>query len=109
MISPIKIILLIPICLLLLFFLLKQKEKLTIRIAIILVSLIGIVFVIFPDFTNTIADTVNVGRGADLVIYLFMILAFFAVLYLYGKIRSIHTMLTDIIREISIKNKKTET
>lgn len=108
MISPIKIILLIPFCLILLFFLFKPKEKLIIRISIILMSLIAILFVTFPDFTNRLAGVVDVGRGADLVIYLFMVLVFFALVYMYSKMRAMHNTLTDIIREISIRNSKEE-
>ena len=45
------------------------------KILLILMSIIMIVAVIFPETTNTVAALVGVGRGADLLLYI-TVLAF---------------------------------
>jgi len=63
MVSPIKIILIVPLLLLILFFVLKMQNRIVYRFSLILIALLGIVFVINPDFTTALAHALNVGRG----------------------------------------------
>ena len=39
------------------------------KIALILFSLLMLIAVLFPEITNALANTVGVGRGADLLLY----------------------------------------
>lgn len=102
MISLFKIILLIPFLLILLFFLFKPKEKLFIRVFIFTISILAIGFIMFPSVTNVVANALDIGRGADLIVYIYIVFSFFAIIYLYTKVRYLTQTSTDIIRELSI-------
>ena len=57
-----------------------------------------------PELTATIAKSLGIGRGTDLVLYvaiLAMVFGFFAV---YVRMRRIESDLTKIVRELAIRN-----
>jgi small membrane protein len=100
----IKIILVIPL-LVIIFFLLKNIQNNTLyRSFLTLVAALGIFLVFFPDLTTVFANKVNVGRGTDLLIYLFIIMFFIVSMMLYSKMRKIEATQTSIIRHLSIQN-----
>ncbi len=72
------------------------------KLLIALILLTGIVFVISPELTNTIAHKLGVGRGADLLFYLAIVGFGYALLLLYSKMRAIEKKLTEIIRTQSL-------
>ena len=82
----IKIILLIPLVALIVILLPRLKNKTFYRLMLVAISGIGILFVLFPSITDRLAHFVGVGRGADLVTYLFMIFFFLGGVILYSKI-----------------------
>lgn len=59
--------------------------------------------VIFPDYTTVAANAVGVGRGADLVLYLFATLGLFAVIVLYSRIHRLQMVQTEIIRQLALQ------
>lgn len=73
---------------------------------IFLFIIIGILLVLFPDFTNKLAKWTGVGRGADLVFYLGFLFLFFVILKLYSRIRKLEQHLTSKLREESIDQAK---
>ena len=62
----------------------------------------GILFVLFPALTDKLAHLVGVGRGADLVTYLFMVFFFLAGIILYSKIRKIEAEQSELVRRIAV-------
>ena len=67
-------------------------------------GLFGVVFVLKPEWTGSIARDLGVGRGTDLMMYLgFTGLGFF-VLMLWSKLRDMDARLTAIVRELALKN-----
>jgi Uncharacterized conserved protein len=64
----------------------------------------GAVFIIFPDLTIIIAHKLGVGRGADLVFYLSILIFWFVIIKLYARIRKLEQIMTDIIRKDALKN-----
>jgi hypothetical protein len=100
----IKIILLLPLVLLIIFFLPRLRNKTFYRLSLIGISILGIVFVLFPDITDKLAHFVGVGRGADLITYLFIIFFFMAGVLLYSKIRKLEAEQSELVRIISIQN-----
>ena len=100
----IKIILIIPL-LVVIFMLLKNIQNNTLyRSMLTLIVGIGIFFIFFPNLTTFIANKVNVGRGTDLLIYLFIILFFIVSMLLYSKMRKIEATQTSIIRYLSLQS-----
>ena len=59
-----------------------RRNKLPIHIVVVLALLVaGAWAVIFPDQTHVIANYVGVGRGADLITYIFQIAALFILIH----------------------------
>ncbi|MEP6950531.1 MAG: DUF2304 domain-containing protein [Ginsengibacter sp.] len=71
-------------------------------IFLIVLSGLSIFFVLFPNKTNAIANKLGVGRGADLLFYLCILLFLFFVLKLFNGIRRLEKRLTEIIRKDAI-------
>jgi small membrane protein len=57
------------------------------------------IFIFFPDATNRIAHRLGVGRGADLVFYLSIVIFWFVILKLYVRIRQLEKIVTDVVRK----------
>lgn len=67
---------------------------------------VGMYFVWFPEQTNRIADFVGVGRGADLVLYCWILVMLVVVLNLYLKTRRLDAAITKLARHIAIREAK---
>ncbi len=76
-------------------------------IAISFVLIVGF-FVLVPDFTTSIAQLLGVGRGTDLVFYLFALGTAFAIILLYSKITSMLITQTELIRHLAIQQAEIE-
>lgn len=61
-------------------------------------------FVIFPDHANVLANYLNVGRGADLMLYFFIIASIFYSISTYQKIKNLERATTILFREKAIKD-----
>ncbi len=64
------------------------------------------VLVVFwqPDLTSYLANFLGVGRGADLIIYLAILVLVYLVFRVFVRIQKIEKDLTQLIRDESIKN-----
>jgi hypothetical protein len=62
----------------------------------------GICLVSFPNVTILIANSLGVGRGVDLVIYLALLAIGFMIALIYSKIREIEGRITLLSREIAV-------
>ena len=66
----------------------------------------GIFLVVFPDLTNKLATTLGVGRGADLVFYLFIVAFCYLILLVYAKIRKLERQLAELARRQALMDVK---
>lgn len=99
----IKIILLLPLLGLILFFIPRLKNRTFYRLFMIVVAIVGVLFVIFPSTADRLAHIVGVGRGADLITYVAIMFFFVAGIILYSRIRKIEAEQTELVRKISIQ------
>lgn len=60
---------------------------------------LGIFFILFPDYTNIIANKLGVGRGADLLFYCCILLFLFIFIKLFARIRRLEKTLTELVRK----------
>jgi hypothetical protein len=72
-------------------------------IALLLLS-VAIFFVIFPDATVFVAQLLGVGRGTDLVLYIFIVLFSFLALLFYSKLHRLQRVQTELARAIAIRD-----
>ena len=73
-----------------------------VRSTALIVLAIGAYFVWQPEHANAVAHVVGVGRGADLLMYLWVVVTFSAVLALYLKIVEMNQMLTELARRLAL-------
>lgn len=69
---------------------------------LVFLSGISVFFILFPNKTNVIANKLGVGRGADLLFYVCILLFLFFVLKLFSRIRRLEKNFTEIIRKDAI-------
>jgi hypothetical protein len=69
---------------------------------LLLLSVIGIPLVIFPDAATSVANSVGVGRGADLLIYVLFILVLLSLLVIHALIRDLNQRLTRVVRAVAL-------
>jgi hypothetical protein len=76
--------------------------------AIGLVSMIvaaaGLYFVWLPSHATRLASLVGIGRGVDLILYVWVIISLMVMLNLHLKLRSQMEVITALTREIAIAN-----
>ncbi|MBQ4481436.1 MAG: DUF2304 domain-containing protein [Victivallales bacterium] len=99
---PIKIILILGLVALTLLCFTVLKSRLATRLFVLAQLCVGVVLVIFPDITNWIADLVDVGRGADLMLYLLILAVYAGALLILAKFRRLERQITELTRKIAI-------
>ena len=57
-----------------------------------------------PNFTNRIAAFLGVGRGADAVFYVSIVVLFYAIFRLYGRLENIEHQLSELVKKIALKD-----
>lgn len=104
--NGIQILLIFGVSLLFLYYVMRLKKTvLDIAMVIVLMSA-AILFILWPDLTNKIAHALGVGRGADLLYYVCILLFSFALLKLYARMRRLEQQFTALVREDALKNAK---
>jgi len=68
------------------------------------VSLLGFYFVWIPSHATRVAELFGIGRGADLVLYLWVCISLIVLLNLHLKLRTQHELLTALARSIALAN-----
>lgn len=71
-----------------------------------LVFFSAIVGVLNPEITSSIAYFLGIGRGADAVIYFSIVILFYLIFRITIVIEEMRYEITNIIREIALKNVK---
>jgi hypothetical protein len=69
-----------------------------------IVSLMGFYFVWIPSHATGVAELFGIGRGADLVLYLWVCISLIVLLNLHLKLRTQHELLTALARSIALAN-----
>jgi hypothetical protein len=64
--------------------------------------------VLRPNMTFTIAQALGIGRGADLVLYLFIIGSLWTAFYLYGRVVKLEAAITALVRQAALQGSAEE-
>ena len=78
------------------------------RLVIVAALLAGFVAVLFPDYTNVVASYLGIGRGADLLLYAFVIFALLYVVHQYRRQLWQEKVTTDLARALTLAQAKLE-
>ncbi len=69
----------------------------------LLLAVAGVLFVAFPEVTNSIAHRLGVGRGADLFLYLAITCGSVLACHLYLRIRSLEIRQVELVRQLALQ------
>jgi len=72
------------------------------RLFILLALVAGFVAVLFPSYTNVVASYLGIGRGADLLLYAFVVFALFYVVHQYRRQLWQEKVTTDLARALTL-------
>ncbi len=98
----IKLLLTLGLLVALFFSMAQQASTRLLRMAMILLVALGVVLVWFPDITMSVAGLVGVGRGTDLITYLWIVISIIFILILHLRINRLNATITDLARGVSI-------
>ncbi|MBE2231800.1 MAG: DUF2304 domain-containing protein [Chitinophagaceae bacterium] len=97
--NGIKILLITGVAFIAVYFFVRLRNSLFDLFLLFLLFATAVVFILFPDLSNQLANALGVGRGADLVFYTSILLFWFVILKLYARIRRLEQQLTELIRK----------
>lgn len=70
----------------------------------LLLWLAALIIVVFPKLTSWLANLVGIGRGADLVIYLALIAAFYLLFKLLMRLEKMEKDISKIVRTLALRD-----
>ena len=82
------------------------RSRVTPRIGLgwILLWLSAAIAIAFPELLVWLAQVLGIGRGTDLVLYVFILVGFVAFFATYLRFRRLEEQMTKIVRHIAIEN-----
>jgi len=98
----VQAILLIGLLLCISYAFLQRKKSSLVSRSMYAVSGLGIFFVLFPEVSTRIANDVGVGRGADLVVYCWIVISLLVSVNLQFKILNLQENVTQITRALAL-------
>ena len=98
----IKLILILSIFFILLSYLKFFRSALSDKLLAGFVFFCAFTAILFPDLTMYLANFLGVGRGADLVFYLYITWSVFIFMALYSKIMNLNNAITQLSRELAL-------
>jgi small membrane protein len=99
MIQPLISLVLLGI---LFFTLIQSRSGRILRTTMILSVLLGIIFTWMPVLSNKIANYLGVGRGADLIFYIWILISMLALVALYFSFSRQNKQITDLARALAL-------
>ncbi len=78
------------------------RSRLRDRALALLLFLTAIVAILFPGLTTDVANALEVGRGTDLLIYIFVLGAAFGFIALNARIMRLEDHITKLVRELAL-------
>ena len=102
--KPIQFLLGILVVIALLLSLRIFRNKVFYRIAFLTFLLMGLALVINPNLTAYLADLLGVGRGADMIFYMFFVGYIFVTIIIYRRLLKQEDMITMLVRDNAVRN-----
>ena len=85
---------------------LQRTTARLLRLGVLAVVALGGFFVWVPEATNRVAETFGVGRGADLILYVWVVITLALIVILFLKVTQLSRKLTHLARAIALGNPK---
>ena len=84
------------------YFVLISHKRMLQRLFFAGFFLIGILFILRPEFSTELANSIGIGRGVDLILYLSTLFLFFAAFNFYIRFRMLDERLTQLVRSLTL-------
>ena len=78
------------------------KKAILICSSIMIAAVFGIYLVWVPEQATVIAQHVGIGRGTDLVLYIWILISFFSLVVVYLKMNNQFEAITSLARELAL-------
>ncbi len=72
------------------------------RLVALLILLLGVTAIVFPNLVTKLANLVGVGRGTDLVLYALVLAFLFSTVGLYQRMKRLEDRYVDLARSVAI-------
>ncbi len=99
--SGIQVLLIAGVVGLFFYYAFRLRNALLDMVLLVIFAGLAVFFILFPEYTNSIAHYLGVGRGADLLFYTCILLFLFIILKLFGRIRRLEQTLTELVRKLA--------
>lgn len=73
------------------------------RVLFLTLAMIGATLILAPETTNRLAASLGIGRGADLVFYLFILFSLFAFARLVIELRTLQRSILLLTQELALR------
>lgn len=103
----IQFLLIAAVLLLLVFFLRSHgtsRARAGAKIGFVLFLIFGVVAVLYPEVTTKLAQSVGVGRGTDLLVYLLVVAFAFAMINTYLRFRDWELRQARVARALALRD-----
>jgi small membrane protein len=97
-------VLLIASLFLFILYIFRLRTEFFDRLVYIACALVGMVLVIDPQFSTQVANLLGIGRGADLLFYLFIIASLFYAVATRSRLRRLEQQLTRLVRQDALEH-----
>ena len=84
----------------------EYRHSHTVGLLAMLTSFAGLYFVWIPSHATKLAELAGVGRGVDLIIYVWVVISLLVLLNLHLKLRAQTELITVLARDIAIAGTK---
>src|SRR5215469_18847887 len=82
----------------------EHKRSRAIGLLAMFAAMTGLYFVWMPSHATWLAELVGIGRGVDLILYVWVIISLLVMLNLHLKLRSQMELITALTRELALAN-----
>lgn len=72
------------------------------RMIVLAFFALELIAICMPELTTSVAHLLGIGRGADLIFYLFISGSVFVVVILYSRLLVLQRALTDVVRHLAL-------
>jgi small membrane protein len=80
----------------------EQRRVPLVATCTIIAAVGGLYFVWFPSQANQLAELVGIGRGADLILYMWVLISLLILFNLHLKLRSQMELITELARDVAL-------
>ena len=92
------------LCSVLLYSWAEYRRSPAVALLSFIAGLAGLYFVWMPSHSTHVAEFIGIGRGVDLIMYLWVCISLIVLLNLHLKLRSQHELITALARAIALAN-----